>query len=303
MLAALFMCAAFLQAADDFPEIRTLDGKLYKNVKVTKTSPAEIRIMHAEGFAVIPLSQLPEDVLTRFGGKVSKNAEMLAEGERELANIRARSSAVPVPSSTLNQAAPAAAPQPQQMTMDVYIASAIANRRMLLIGYENGAEGPRFVEPHLIGVTTQGHWAMLAWFREGASQSATGEGWRTYLLERITSIEMTAHAFAGSRPGYDPTGGGVFQRIAASLPGAVAAVPQAAVAPRVLAVDAIDGEFTGFEAGKKFKLMSGRVLQQVEGTYLYHYSYSPQITIYQTDRGALMQVQGLEQPVLVVPAQ
>ena len=350
-----------LRAADEFPELRTLDGKLYKQVKVTKTSPAEIRVMHADGFAIIPLSQLPPEIRARYG-QTSKNAEMIAEAERELNNIRARPAAIPAPST----------PQAQQqaMRMDEYIAAAIANRKILMIAYDNGAEGPRLVEPHLLGVTTAGHWALSGWFREGASQSAKGEGWRTYLLEKITAMEMVEQTFDGARPGYDAEGGGLYQTLSARLPVGqngqtrqqlqaqqyqavtgqpydlclqavmtyewCAANPQGGVvngvsynqqardeqlrlamnvlnsrpaAPAVAAPVAvgrgviessIDGEFTGFEGEKVFKLLNGQVWQQSDFYYHYRYAYGPRVMIYQGNGGWMMKVDGVERAVRVL---
>jgi hypothetical protein len=70
------------QMPEIFPELRTLDGKVFKQVKVTKSDAAEIRIAHAEGFAVIPLSKLPPEVLALFGGKTSLMAEQAVQSVR-----------------------------------------------------------------------------------------------------------------------------------------------------------------------------------------------------------------------------
>lgn len=347
MIFALLCLTTSLHAADDFAELRTLDGKLYKQVKVTKTSPAEIRIMHADGFAIIPLSALPPEVLARFASKVDKTAEELAEAQRKLDNSRAYTAsqaafqpkpAAPAPVSTPSAAAP-------QVRMDEYIAAAITNRRMLMIAYDNGAEGPRLVEPHLLGVTTTGHWALSGWFREGASKSGQGEGWRTYFLEKITAMEMVPQGFDGPRPGYDPEGGGLFQSYVARLPGAVQqAMPSSAVPvinsgslstrqatpvgrssddpqriaeqmarqqrQQAVGVPAagggaavvqsnIDGEFTGFEGEKVFKLLNGQVWQQADFYYHYQYAYGPRVLIYSAAGGWMMKVDGVEKAVRV----
>ena len=338
-------------------------------------------LMHADVFAIIPLSQLPPDVLARFGGKVNKNDEELAVMRRKLDNTPV---SVPTPQSSAPTPAATAplpsAQQPQSIRMDEYIASAIANRRLLMIAYDNGAEGPRLVEPHLLGVTTAGHWALSGWFRAGASVSAQGEGWRTYLLEKITAMEMVGQVF-DARPDYDPNGGGLYQTISACLPGAVGAAPQAAppaVAPpvadatlarqqqtamqyaqttgqpyekclqavqvwewcvshpqgsvvngvtydaqataqqlamvqqflnqrpvvqaapaaaagggRMVIESSIDGEFTGFEGEKVFKLLNGQVWQQSDFYYHYSYAYGPRVMIYPANGGWMMKVDGV----------
>lgn len=292
-----------LAAADELPEFRTVEGKLYKQVKVVKSSPAEIRIMHAEGFATIPLSSLPPEILARFGGKVNKMAEDFAVTKRKLDSSTGYTASVPSVQPTTQPAPLAAEQAAPRMRLDEFISTAISNRRMLVISYDNGAEGLRVVEPHLLGVTTAGRWGMLAWFRAGATKSGQGEGWRVYDLTKLTSIEMSPQVFNGPRDGFKADGGGLFTSVVARLPEAQPAIAAAQAAPVILMQDFIDGEFTGFEAGKKFKLMSGQVLQQMDGTYLYHYSYGPKITIYQTEQGSLMKVQGVEQPVLVMPVQ
>lgn len=331
-------------AVEDFTELRTLDGKLYRQVKVTKTSPAEIRIMHADGFSIIPLSALPPEVLVRFASKVDKTAEELAEAERKLNNSRAYTASRAAFQANPSEPAPVSTAAAPQVRMDEYIAAAIANRRLLMIAYDNGVEGPRLVEPHFLGVTTTGHWALSGWFREGASKSGQGEGWRTYFLEKITAMEMVNQVFAGARPGYDPEGGGLFQSYAARLPGAGIQASPSSAAPvinsgslstrqatpvgrssddpqriaeqmarqqRQQAVGAvagggavvvqsnIDGEFTGFEGERVFKLLNGQVWQQADFYYHYHYAYGPRVLIYQAAGGWMMKVDGVEKAVRV----
>ncbi|WP_395741066.1 WYL domain-containing protein [Prosthecobacter sp.] len=102
-------------------------------------------------------------------------------------------------------------------TPEEVIAQAIAGRQMLQITYANGEAGPRLIEPHLLGVTTTGQPALQAWFVQGASKSGSGPGWRNYLLNRILSIEATNQTFNGPRPGFNPTGGKVFQSVKVKL--------------------------------------------------------------------------------------
>jgi len=92
------------QMPEIFPELRTLDGKVFKQVKVTKSDAAEIRIAHAEGFAVIPLSKLPPEVLALFGGKTSLMAEQAVQSVR-----RTNSSYSVVPSAPTASFTPSAA--------------------------------------------------------------------------------------------------------------------------------------------------------------------------------------------------
>lgn len=103
----LLLVGSTLLALDELAELKTLDGKTYKQVKVTKVSPGvEIRIMHAEGLAAIPLSKLPPEVLARYG-RVDMTAEARAEAERKLNDMRsytegqaAKGERLPAPTET-----------------------------------------------------------------------------------------------------------------------------------------------------------------------------------------------------------
>ncbi len=89
MLTLLLLLAMTLCAAEQvIPELRTNDGRLFKQVKVTKMDAAEVRIMHAEGFATVRLSDLTPEGLALFGGKIDKHAETMADAERQLARAR-----------------------------------------------------------------------------------------------------------------------------------------------------------------------------------------------------------------------
>ena len=80
----LFSCALILNAADVYPELTTLDGKTYRQVKVMKVAPTEIRVMHADGFSTIPLSELPPEVRSKYG---------VADAAAEAAQAQARQQA------------------------------------------------------------------------------------------------------------------------------------------------------------------------------------------------------------------
>jgi|UniRef100_UPI00378325F1 hypothetical protein len=67
LILALGLFTTLSLAQDQFTELNTLDGKVFKQVKVMNKSPTEIRIMHADGFATIPLSALPPEVRPKYG--------------------------------------------------------------------------------------------------------------------------------------------------------------------------------------------------------------------------------------------
>jgi hypothetical protein len=76
-LAILAALAASLALAED---VKTIDGKEYKNAKVNRVEPDGIVITHSAGVAKIPFTELPKDVQERFG---YDSAEI--EGERAAA--------------------------------------------------------------------------------------------------------------------------------------------------------------------------------------------------------------------------
>jgi hypothetical protein len=88
-VAAALACLSMLHAVDEFPALRTRDGKTYQQVRVTRVDAVELRIMHADGFATIPLSMLPPELLARYGGKTDMNAEQQVAAQRKLDNMRA----------------------------------------------------------------------------------------------------------------------------------------------------------------------------------------------------------------------
>lgn len=62
----------------------------------------------------------------------------------------------------------------------------------------------------------------------------------------------------------------------------------------------IDGEFSGFEHEKLFKLMNGQVWQQSEFFIHLHYAYGPRVMLYQEAGGTMMKVDGVEKAVRVM---
>jgi hypothetical protein len=100
-LAILAALCASIALADDF---KTIDGKEYKNVKVSRVEPDGIVLMTKSGISKIYFTELPKDVQERFGYDAEKaathsaerraNAEALskqqAEAQQKQAEERAR---------------------------------------------------------------------------------------------------------------------------------------------------------------------------------------------------------------------
>jgi len=68
----------------------------------------------------------------------------------------------------------------------------------------------------------------------------------------------------------------------------------------VLIESSIDGEFSGFEGERVFKLLNGQVWQQTEFHIHIHYAYFPRVMIYMGNGGMMMKVDGMERAVRVM---
>src|SRR5947199_1195965 len=60
----LILCSASLVFADDF---KTIDGKEYKNVKVSRVEPDGIVLTSKSGISKVYFVELPKEVQKRFG--------------------------------------------------------------------------------------------------------------------------------------------------------------------------------------------------------------------------------------------
>ena len=60
MKTIIVTCLLGLSIVASAETITTLDGRLYHNVKITKTDPAGINIIHASGACYIPFTNLPQ---------------------------------------------------------------------------------------------------------------------------------------------------------------------------------------------------------------------------------------------------
>lgn len=102
--------------------------------------------------------------------------------------------------------------------MDDLIAVAIRDRRLIRFYYAaTSSPGVRTVEPHVLGTNRKGSLALSAWFLRGESASAEGPGWREYLLDSVSEVEVLDEVFEGPRPGYRPGGGRNFTSVRAAL--------------------------------------------------------------------------------------
>jgi hypothetical protein len=62
----------------------------------------------------------------------------------------------------------------------------------------------------------------------------------------------------------------------------------------------IDGDFEGWEGETIFKLMNGQIWQQSSYDYTYHYSYSPEVLIYEFKGSWIMRVEDLDETIEVM---
>jgi type IV secretory pathway VirB10-like protein len=89
-LAVLILCFASVALADD---LKTIDGKEYKNVTVKRVEADGIVITHSAGIAKIPFTELPKDVQERVGYDAAKietpKAAARAAEEKQIEEQRA----------------------------------------------------------------------------------------------------------------------------------------------------------------------------------------------------------------------
>ena len=71
-LAILAVLSTSITLADDF---KTIDGKEYKNAKVSRVEPDGLVLMTKSGISKVYFVELPEDVQQRFGYGPAKAAE------------------------------------------------------------------------------------------------------------------------------------------------------------------------------------------------------------------------------------
>jgi len=76
-----------------------------------------------------------------------------------------------------------------------------AIRRRSLVMFEYG-DLIRVVEPHRFGINSAGHEMLSGWLRAGYSRSDPAGGWRNYLLNDVSALQVLDAPFAGTRPGY-----------------------------------------------------------------------------------------------------
>jgi hypothetical protein len=62
----------------------------------------------------------------------------------------------------------------------------------------------------------------------------------------------------------------------------------------------ISGEFKGWEGETIFKLMNGQIWKQATYSYLYHYSYSPDVLIYKLNGSWTMRVADVDETINVI---
>src|SRR6058998_3057680 len=75
-LTSLALCFASVALADDF---KAIDGKEYKNVKVTRVEPDGIVLMSKSGISKVYFTELPKEVQERFHYDAAQGAAYSAE--------------------------------------------------------------------------------------------------------------------------------------------------------------------------------------------------------------------------------
>lgn len=79
------------------------------------------------------------------------------------------------------------------------VTTAINRLKRLTIWYEPGA---RVIEPHCLGIGTDGQVLLRAFQTEGASSSGEHSHWKLFRLDRVKRVEQLTEGFDGPREGY-----------------------------------------------------------------------------------------------------
>lgn len=79
------------------------------------------------------------------------------------------------------------------------LCGAIARRSLVMFEY---GDLIRVVEPHRFGINSAGHEMLSGWLRAGYSRSDPAGGWRNYLVNEVSALQVLDAPFAGTRPGY-----------------------------------------------------------------------------------------------------
>jgi hypothetical protein len=96
---------------------------------------------------------------------------------------------------------------------DAIICRAIRERRLLVLEY-GGAR--RIVQPHVYGDDHTGDRLLSAYQVSGGSASGESRGWKSFLLDRVATVELDDGSFHGARPEFQRNDG-AFARIVCQL--------------------------------------------------------------------------------------
>ncbi|MDK2789621.1 MAG: hypothetical protein PWP15_128 [Methanothermococcus sp.] len=84
------------------------------------------------------------------------------------------------------------------------IITAINEKRKLKIIYNGG--DARTIEPHCYGNDTYDQKKLRAYQIKGDSNSGEASGWKLFIVENISSVNLLDERFEKPRPGYNPQG-------------------------------------------------------------------------------------------------
>jgi predicted DNA-binding transcriptional regulator YafY len=100
------------------------------------------------------------------------------------------------------------------LAMLAVIKNAIENKLLIDLQYDPGG---RVVEPHCLGISSEGHRLLRAYQRRGASASGESPEWKLFRIDRIEMLKATNECFTGPRPQYNPNDpamkGGIISRL------------------------------------------------------------------------------------------
>ena len=92
------------------------------------------------------------------------------------------------------------------------ILSAIDNKDLIRVTYDNEATGPRTIQVYAFGDSKAGN-PIIRVFQPFGDTESEIPTWKTFRLDRIMSLTPTGNNFETPRPNYNPTGDKSMNRV------------------------------------------------------------------------------------------
>lgn len=296
VLCCLFLLSDFsleakeLKRGDEWPLLRTVQGKIYRQVRFTFVSPREVRFMHSNGSSSLPLNMIavsedvtiaadmPTTVLGPLGAMMSPEERKLSGVDKLTNQEQSRLAA------WLKKAVNDSVQAERQKNADAKTGGEIPLPTTLAIA-SAPPETSALTPSKVVSVPVS---------------SSPAEPLTVTIKASLPPVEdMPPEDALALQPLSPPRASPALLPPVAGGSSRGYRVP--AATRQGLVESQIQGEFHGFATGRKFQLANGQWWQQDEAYMSSHASYRPMVMIYPIANGWLMSVDGVEKTVRVAP--